>query len=71
MMRNYSKHFPSQQKMNTLRSWSVVFLAVLLQEVVSGMIMGDLADGWHYMVRGLSYRELQPTRSPRQVIGSR
>ena len=69
-MRNYSKHFPSQT-MKSPRCWSVVLLVLALQDVVSGMIMGDLASGWHYMVKGISYRELQPTRSPRQVIGSR
>merc|ERR1711874_277427 len=42
----------------------------VLQNVVSGIIMGDLDNGWHYLVTGLSYRDVRPTRTPRQVIGS-
>ena len=38
---------------------------------VVGNIRGDLADGWHYLAKGVGLRDLQPTRSPRQIIGSR
>ena len=38
---------------------------------VTGNIRGDLGDGWHYLVKGVGLRDLQPTRSPRQIIGSR
>lgn len=49
----------------------VVLLLLMLQNAVSAVIMGDLSDGWHYLVTGISYRDLQPTRTPRQIIGSR
>ena len=49
----------------------VVLVLLMLQNVVTGVIMGDLSDGWHYLVTGLSYRDLRPTRMPRQIIGSR
>ena len=50
---------------------SVVLLVLLLQNLVAAVIMGDLRDGWHYLVTGISVRDLQPTRMPRQIIGSR
>ena len=49
----------------------VVLLLLILQDVVSAVIMGDLRDGWHYLVTGISLRDLRPTRMPRQIIGSR
>ena len=50
---------------------SVVLLLLILQNLVAAMIRGDLRDGWHYLVTGISARDLQPTRMPRQIIGSR
>ena len=50
---------------------SVVLVLLMLQNTVTAVIMGDLRDGWHYLVTELSYRDLQPTRAPRQIIGSR
>ena len=38
---------------------------------VTGNIRGDLGEGWHYLAKGVGLRDLQPTRSPRQIIGSR
>lgn len=38
---------------------------------VEGNIRGYLGEGWHYLVKGVGLRDLQPTRSPRQIIGSR
>ena len=38
---------------------------------VTGMIMGDIGEGWHYIVRGLKMADIEPTRMPRQIIGSR
>ena len=38
---------------------------------VAGNIRGDLGEGWHYLAKGVSLRDLRPTRSPRQIIGSR
>ena len=49
----------------------VVLLLLILESRVEAMIMGDLGSGWHYLVRELSFRDLQPTRMPRQIIGSR
>lgn len=45
-------------------------LMMLVTRVV-GNIRGDLGDGWHYLAKGVGLRDLQPTRSPRQIIGSR
>ena len=40
-------------------------------KMVAANIRGDLGEGWHYFVRGVALRDIQPTRSPRQIIGSR
>ena len=44
---------------------------MMLVTRVAGNIRGDLGDGWHYLAKGVGLRDLQPTRSPRQIIGSR
>ena len=40
-------------------------------KMVAANIRGDLGEGWHYFVRGVALRDIQPTRGPRQIIGSR
>ena len=71
MMRNIS-YFLFLQKMKLwVQSQLVVLVVLMVQNTVSGAIMGDLSNGWHYLVTGISARDLQPTRTPRQIIGSR
>ena len=75
----YSKLAPSYNKSFILemkRSKFLVLLILLVNKTVRGLILGELGEGWHYMVRGLNWKDLQnnqdiPTRSPRQIIGSR
>ena len=51
----------------------VIQLMMMMQKsvTVTGMIMGDIGEGWHYIVRGLKMADIEPTRMPRQIIGSR
>ena len=71
MMRKYSIYFLFLQNMKCAAAGSVVLLLLILQNVVAAVIMGDLRSGWHYLVTEISARDLQPTRMPRQIIGSR
>ena len=53
----------------------VVVLAVVavLLGAAEARIAGSLGEGWHYLAPGLQLADLlpPPTRSPRQIIGSR
>ena len=53
----------------------VVVLAVVavLLGAAEARIAGSLGEGWHYLAPGLELADLlpPPTRSPRQIIGSR
>ena len=57
----------------------ISLLITLMTVNVEGLIMGDLGQGWHYLIKDLRLQDVQPqsrrapepTRTPRQIIGSR
>ena len=60
--------------MNYTKMILLVMIMMMKTVAVEGLIMGDLGDGWHYLIRNLRKQDLSPmtpTRSPRQIIGSR
>ena len=38
---------------------------------IQAEISGDLGLGWHFVAKDISLKDLEPTRMPRQIIGSR
>ena len=59
---------------NSLQKMVVVLAVVaVLLGAAEARIAGSLGEGWHYLAPGLQLADLlpPPTRSPRQIIGSR
>ena len=54
-----------------MKHYLVVLLVFQMSFWVSGEISGDLGLGWHFVVKDISLKDLEPTRTPRQIIGSR